>query len=76
MSIILPLALSFVLLGYAAYLNFELLMIDIDLFYRLLEHDTLKQWKPFIKIPQIISHNEGRTVFFQWHKLLYKNRQK
>jgi hypothetical protein len=43
MSIILPLALSFVLLGYAAYLNFELLMIDIDLFYRLLEHDTLKQ---------------------------------
>lgn len=43
MSIILPLALSFVLLGYAAYVNLELLMIDIDIFYRLLEHDTLKQ---------------------------------
>ena len=42
MSILLPLALSFVLLGYAAYVNLELLMIDIDLFYRLLEHDTLK----------------------------------
>ena len=36
MSILLPLALSFVLLGYAAYVNLELLMIDIDLFYRLL----------------------------------------
>ena len=42
MSILLPLALSFVLLGYAAYVNLELLMIDVDLFYRLLEHDTLK----------------------------------
>jgi hypothetical protein len=35
MSIILPLALSFVLLGYAAYVNLELLMIDVDLFYGL-----------------------------------------
>ncbi len=35
MSIILPLALSFVLLGYATYVNLELLMIDVDLFYRL-----------------------------------------
>lgn len=35
MSILLPLVLSFVLLGYAAYVNLELLMIDIDLFYRL-----------------------------------------
>ncbi len=41
MSALLPVVLSFILLGYASYMNFDLVMIDVDLFYRLLEHDTL-----------------------------------
>ena len=42
MSVVMPFVLSFLLLSYAAYANLDLVMIDIDLFYRLLERDTLK----------------------------------
>ena len=35
MSVVMPFVLSFLLLSYATYMNFDLVMIDIDLFYRL-----------------------------------------
>jgi hypothetical protein len=42
MSLAMPFVLSFLLLGYATYVNFDLVLFDVDLFSRLLEHDTLK----------------------------------
>ena len=36
MSLAMPFVLSFLLLGYATYVNFDLVLFDVDLFSRLL----------------------------------------